>query len=158
MALVLVAPLLGTASTSGDPARPGCEPAEPAGISARIVSFESSGAAAAVVVEYSITSTVELGRADVHASLRRLSGATVREVDLPSPIVHRGYHNTFRQTFTMEDGRDHGLLLTLRAEPTGRAPLAISTWLPIPLDPARWPREAGGVIEYRAQSGGGEEP
>lgn len=129
----------------------GCEPAEPVGLHARVVSVDQGGGLATVELDVTVSSEVDLAAVALRGRLQRGSAVVAQDFDLPAVVVPRGAERTGRHVLTMEAGRHHDLLLTLDFRgPTGTA-AAATTWVPIPLDPALGPRDAGKVLEFRAQ-------
>jgi hypothetical protein len=129
----------------------GCEPAEPVGIHARVVSVDQGAGLASVEVDVTITSEVALSSVELKGRLQRGKVIVAEDFDLPVGVVPRGATRTGRHVLTMEPGQNHDLLLTLLSRPLTGPATTVTTWVPIPLDAALRPRDAGKVLEFRAQ-------
>lgn len=138
--------------------REGCEPGEPVGISARIVSIRQDGPLAEVLIETTISSRLDLASLTLGARKRPEGAGSWDESVLPVALVPRGLERSDRHTLLFEHGRDHDLLLVaVGARSSGEA-VAASTYLRVPLDPTRLPRDLGDVLEFPAAARSGGRP
>jgi hypothetical protein len=128
-----------------------CEPGEPVELHARVVSTQQDGGAAAVVLDVTISSEEALSEMELTGRLQPRGAGMGPGFVLPAGPISRGGTRTERHVLTMEGGRDHDLFLTLLARAPGGTGAAVTAWLPIPLDASRAPRDAGKVLEFRAQ-------